>query len=193
MRIPLPAIGVLSFLGVACAPTAPEPEQTVDPPVILAAERGDLSALDQLLQSDAIVADTRDLCRWTPLMKAALNGHRDVVVRLLEADAAIDAADKGGYTALMLAASNNHAAVVEQLAGAGADLDRAEPGLGWTALIWAAKLGHADTVAVLLRAGADRALADSAGNRAKDWAEKNGHRAAWALLEGYEKMADVRP
>ncbi|MEJ1387903.1 MAG: ankyrin repeat domain-containing protein, partial [Candidatus Sedimenticola sp. (ex Thyasira tokunagai)] len=52
---------------------APEMVEPV-PAIVAAAERGDLPRIDQLLSQQAEV-NSRDFCRWTPLMKAALNGH----------------------------------------------------------------------------------------------------------------------
>lgn len=172
---PIPyATGLLCLLVLAGCDRETGRENPSRPPLLSAAEQGDLPGLESLL-TDSTDLDVRDQCRWTPLMKAALNGHANVVRRLLEAGAQVDAADKGGYSALMLAASNNHPAVVRLLAEYGGDLNRAEPGLAWTALIWAAKLGHQATVAVLLDLGADVSMTDREGNTAADWARRNGH------------------
>lgn len=147
------------------------------------AEQGDLSALDALLQPSTKV-DVRDSCDWTPLMKAALYGHSEIVGRLLDAGAQIDAQDKGGYTAMMLAASNNHAGVVEMLLTRGAVVNHQEQTQGWTALIWAADKGHAETVESLLRHGADRTLKDFAGRSAADHVREGGHGALSEQLAG---------
>ena len=145
------------------------------------AEHGDVSALDALLKRDT---DTnyRDSCHWTPLMKAALNGHKDAVLHLLDAGAAVDAADKGGYTGLMLAASNNHVEIVKLLIDRGAMIDAKENTQGFTALIWAAQRGHREAVELLLARGADRTLPDFEGKTAADRAAEEGHAQVRALL-----------
>jgi ankyrin repeat protein len=158
------------------------PDTADEPPLIQAAEQGDLSRLNRLLQQ-APEADIRDQCQWTPLMKAALHGHLEAARQLLAAGADANAVDKGGYSALMLAASNNHEALIHLLAEHRAELDHAEPGLGWTALIWAAKLGHSQAVQALLQRGADPTLQDLAGNSAVDWARNNDHQQALMLLQ----------
>ena len=145
------------------------------------AERGDVSALDTLLKRNT---DTnyRDSCHWTPLMKAALNGHNDAVRHLLDAGADADAADKGGYTSLMLAASNNHVDTVALLLDQGAMIDAQEQTQGFTALVWAAQRGHRETVALLLARGADRTLPDFEGKNAAQRAAEQEHAAVQALL-----------
>ena len=180
-RFRLPSLLPFLIALGACAPDIEPVDDPSTPALVAAAERGDLKSLDALLAGNA-APDVRDLCEWTPLMKAALNGHEPAVRRLLDAGAAVDAADKGGYTALMLAASNNHAQTVRLLSAAGADPNHAEPGMGWTALIWSAKQGHAEAVQALLAAGADPSLTDNSGRSAKDWARENQHAAILKLL-----------
>ncbi len=143
------------------------------PELIQVAERGDLNALNALLQRRP-EPNIRDICDWTPLMKAAVNGHLEAARLLLDVGAKIDAIDKGGYTAMMLATSNNHAAVVGLLLNRGAMVDHQEQTRGWTALIWSAKQGHQATVDVLLGHGADASLRDDSGRSASDWAKEQG-------------------
>lgn len=145
--------------------------------LLQAAEAGDLDRLDALLAESESV-DLLDNCRWTPLMKAALNGHREVVRRLLDKGADVNAQDKGGYTALMLAASNNHAEIVRLLSAAGADVDHVEQTRGWTALIWSAANGHRRVVETLLQLGADPQARDYQGMNAAEHARAAGHRLA---------------
>jgi ankyrin repeat protein len=178
LLLALPLTLVLTVSG--CGRT-PADSQEQDMQLLEIAERGDVSALDALLRRHAD-ADVRDSCHWTPLMKAALNGHRDAVRHLLDAGAAVDAEDKGGYTALMLAASNNHPEVVEMLLDHGAMIDAQERTQGFTALIWAAQRGHLDTVALLLRHGADVTLPDFEGKTAADRALEEGRTEVHQLL-----------
>jgi ankyrin repeat protein len=178
-RILSPAL-ILLLLS-ACNPSGSSEEQ--EAVLLEIAEQGDLSALNALLKPSTQV-NVRDSCDWTPLMKAALYGHKDVVARLLDAGAEIDARDNGGYTAMMLAASNNHAAIVDLLLGRGAMVDHQEATQGWTALSWAAGKGHTQTVEVLLNHGADRTLRDFSGQTATDRARDGGHQALVDLLSG---------
>jgi ankyrin repeat protein len=173
----------ISLFLLACGPNDSLQEQAGDPPLIVAAETGDLAGIETLLAKNADV-NIRNDCYWTPLMKAALNGHTTAAKRLLEAEAQTDLADKGGYTALMLAASNNHAAIVELLLERGADINRVESTGGFTALIWSAKRGHLETVELLLQRGADHRLRDHKGMTALDRATENNHQKIIQLLSG---------
>jgi len=178
----LPLLLVLSFGLTACGRDSGDTPQEDTPPLVVAAEHGDLAQLEQLVVSAATV-DVRDSCAWTPLMKAALNGHLAAAERLLLAGADTGLGDKGGYTPLMLAASNNHVDVVQLLLEYGADPNRREHTRGWTALIWAAKRGHLDTVGALLRGGADTRFVDQEHRSALDWAQAGGHRQVAQSLQ----------
>ncbi|MBT3026614.1 MAG: ankyrin repeat domain-containing protein [Candidatus Thiodiazotropha sp. (ex Ctena orbiculata)] len=178
----------LVLLLSGCANDRSE-EMAVDerPKLLIAAERGDLPTLTRLLESEPTI-DVKDACLWTPLMKAALNGHYEAAKRLIQAGADVNQTDKGGYSSLMLAASNNHPDMVELLLESGAEIDQVETTKGWTALIWAAKLGHRDAVMHLLNYPVDRGIVDFSGKRALDWARENRFHEIAALL-GNERLA----
>jgi ankyrin repeat protein len=179
-----PALALLIlFLLAGCADGPEVTLEKTDPPLVAAAGSGDLPRVVALLEARTD-ADTRDLCQWTPLMKAALYGHTEVARQLLAAGAQPELADTGGYTALMLAASNNHHETVRLLLDHGAALDRVEVTGGVNALIWAAKRGHLETVRVLLTAGARTDLRDREGRSALDWAESRGDPELAAAITG---------
>ena len=179
MRTSITLLLSLFFL-IGCSQEG-ELEEDLTPPLISAAENGDLPTLRQLLEENRNI-DIRDSCQWTPLMKAALNGHLEATRQLLIADAAVNLTDKGGYSAMMLAASNNHGEIVELLLNEGADVDQVENTNGWTALIWAAKQGHLNTVQILLHHQADPDLQDFQGKRAIDWATDGGFAGIVSLI-----------
>jgi len=182
---------LLLLILAGCADTESQADANTDPPLLSAAESGDLTTLSQLLEEHNS-PDIRDACRWTPLMKAVLNGHLEAAKRLISAGASVDLSDKGGYTAMMLAASNDHSELVELLIGQGAKVNRVEQTGGWTALIWAAKQGHLETVKVLLDHQADPDITDMQGKRAIDWAQAGNFAAVAALLTSATERASNR-
>jgi ankyrin repeat protein len=153
------------------------------PALLIAAESGDLPTLTKLIEGDSATIDVKDACFWTPLMKAALNGHTEVVERLILAGADVNQIDKGGYSSLMLAASNNHSDIIDLLIRAGANIDQIEITKGWTALIWASKQGHREAVERLLAYQADRNIADFSGKYALDWARESRYQKIVSLLK----------
>lgn len=172
---------LLAGLTGGCTESPPASNGKLEQPLIAAAEAGDIERLANLLSQQADV-DGRDSCQWTPLMKAALNGHRAVTERLLSAGAGIDLTDNGGYSALMLAASNNHFQLVDRLLEQGANPNIQEMTRGWSALIWAAKRGHRESVERLLKGGAAPDIRDFDGHSAADWAQRNKHLSIVRLL-----------
>jgi len=153
-----------------------------EPEIITLSELGDLSKVKNQL-NHGVKVDTLDSCQWSPLMKAAQNGHEDIVRLLILQGANLEQADKGNYTALLLAASRNHANIVEILIKNGAQLDHQEDTLGWSALIWATKLNHVKTVKTLLKNNANKNIKDFKGFTALDWAKQNKSEILIQLLK----------
>ncbi len=129
--------------------------------LLTAAGRGDLTAVNALLQkAGADVNDAKEtaLGPTTALMKAASNGHLEVVQALLGAKAdvnAMRARDSGpkdqlgdGATALALASQNGHLNVVQALLAAKADVN----GGAIPALYFATAGGNLDIIRALLAA-----------------------------------------
>ncbi len=121
----------------------------------------------------------------TPLYRAAVGGHHDIVRLLLEYGADPDRRSGGLEEGLPLCAAAcwDHAETVQALLDGGADPDAAEEG-GWTALLWAAASGHLDVADILLDAGADPGRADDDGDTPLTLAAIFGaYGIAWSLLE----------
>jgi ankyrin repeat protein len=83
---------------------------------------------------------------WTPLHYAAVGGSKEIVLRLLEESAYIDAASPNGTTPLMMAARHEKPDIVRLLVEEGAD-----PSLrnerGWSAADYLEQRGDAKTAA----------------------------------------------
>jgi ankyrin repeat protein len=122
-----------------------------------AAGRGDLPAVNALLQAGADVNDARNTVSGptTALMEASSNGHLEVVQALLAAKADVNATrgrnSNDGDTALTLALLNSHMNVLQALLAAKADVNA---GLR-PALYVAAMINNLDMVKALLAAKPD--------------------------------------
>jgi hypothetical protein len=122
------------------------------------------------------------------LLYAAGGGHLEVVQRLLDAKADVNAAAVyGGRTALEAAAEGGHLEVVQRLLDAKADVNAAaSEAWGRTALQAAAKGGYLEVVQRLLNAKADvNAITEYEGRTALQLAAKGGHLEVIALLKSF--------
>ena len=182
------SIGRLALAGVVIAaaggwlPGAAHAGADV-PPLVAAAEAGDLAAVRDLLAAGADV-DAASVDGATALHWAV---HRDLpklVQLLVEAGADVGATNRYGVQPIALVATNGSALVLELLLDAGADPDASMP-RGETALMTAARAGPPDAVRVLLRAGADPDARDDVGGQtAVMWAAaRNNAPAVHALAE----------
>ncbi|KAJ9134292.1 hypothetical protein NKR23_g10251 [Pleurostoma richardsiae] len=126
--------------------------------------------------------DHRDLCRNSPLIIAAREEFREVLVELIRHGADTEQRDGRGYTAAMVAARFGNADVLEALLQKGADVDAALPN-GRTALHIAAATGQPAIVCLLWKYGCRRDVRDKSGKTPLDLAkEENQHGAEKILL-----------
>ncbi len=125
----------------------------------------------------------------TALFVAAKSGHTDMVDRLLQEGANIEAKTRSGQTALRVAAANDHTAIAQLLLKNGADIE-AKTKSGQTALHVAAANGHTAIIRLLLDRGANINTKDSSGDTALHSATLHRTDAMVRLL--LEKGADVK-
>ena len=93
---------------------------------IRAAKRGDVTALEALLESDPGLIGVRDSDGSTALHCATWKGHESAVAWLLHAGADVhmhNNNDHWGTTALHAAAHGNYAGIAQRLIDAGADVN----------------------------------------------------------------------
>ena len=171
----------LSDFGLTARAQSPNLQDQLEQVLRLAALDGRIervrTRLDQGAAPDAVDPDGR-----TALMMAAYNGHTETVKLLLDRGAKIEAVDLMGRTALMYAASGPFAPTVQLLITRGADPNIRDTGEGFTALMFAAAEGQVEVIKALLSHGADVTIKDNDGDKALDFAVKNGHQVAAGLL-----------
>lgn len=107
-----------------------------------------LKAVNDCLGHGAYV-NAKNYWNATPLHLAAVNGHMQVVAKLLEMGADKDAKTKLGATPLHLAAAKGHVSVVIELLNAGADTEAVTED-GFIPLQLAVQYGQVSVVAELL-------------------------------------------
>ncbi|MFZ2266609.1 MAG: ankyrin repeat domain-containing protein [Azonexus sp.] len=102
---------------------------------------------------DAAQADGR----FTPLMRAAKEGRREIVTELLSLGVDVNILNADGCNALWLACYNGSHDIIEDLLKAGVDIDR-QNGNGATCLMYVASNSKPDLVKLLLDRGANPQL-----------------------------------
>ena len=115
-------------------------------------EEGDLFRVRRLIKEGHNV-NTRGEYGRTPLIKAAIKGHDQVVEELIREGARVNVKDYSSLTALYYASWCGHCGVVITLCAAGADCN-VQDELGLIPLMWAARKGSDKIVCELIRAGA---------------------------------------
>jgi ankyrin repeat protein len=90
-----------------------------------------------------------------PLILASQQGRSDVVLFLIQQNAALDVIDQYGNNALWAACYAENSECIDALILAGVDINHRNSASGATALIYAASSGRETVVEQLLAAGAD--------------------------------------
>jgi ankyrin repeat protein len=140
---------------------------SADDQLFFAAERGDVAEIERQIAAGADPNAFEGTGYWTPLQRAASNGHLASIAALLKAGARVDGVDSSGQTPLMYATEHGHTAAIDALVAAGADVHRASE-YGDTALHWASAYGQPDAARVLLEAGAKTDVRNEDGLRPID-------------------------
>ena len=123
-------------------------------PLYIAAERGHISVVKELLSRNADVDTPTSDAKVTSLYVAAKKGKIDVMSCLIKANADVDfiPSGSGSCSALMYAASLGNVNVMDYLMhDGGADVNLSMPTSGLTSLHIAAREGRGQAVAALMR------------------------------------------
>lgn len=160
--------GMLLAAGTAAA----NPQEDL----IDAAVDGESSDIEAAVEAGANVNEAHK-GGWTALMIAAELNDAEVVGKLLEEGAKIDAKrQQSGFTPLMVAAEHNDPEVIKTLIEAGADIE-ARDNENWTALMLAAAWNEPAAAQVLLDAGANTEARTNNGSTALMFAARNNNEA----------------
>ncbi|HKE16083.1 MAG TPA: M56 family metallopeptidase [Kofleriaceae bacterium] len=177
----------------AAAPRDPARAAALGGALLEAARRGDLAAVDALLDAGAD-ANATVPGDGSPLIVASCEGRAEVVRRLLDRGASPGLAVRGDGNPLIVAARDGRLDIVALLLDRGASIDQIVPD-DENALIQASAAGQLKVVELLVRRGADvnaRAWAAlSSGKPPRgEWrtplgqARRGGHTAVIDLLRG---------
>ena len=140
-----------SLLGLSLVAAA---APSIDQALPEAASRGDLAAIQALLEAETDV-DQAQGDGMTALHWAAYRDELPMAELLLAAEATVDAATRmGGVTPLFLAAKNGSAPMIERLAESGANVNRVTD-TGASPLMAAAMSGNVEAIKALLEREAD--------------------------------------
>ena len=145
---------------------------------LAAAEAGDISALESMLDATATTTTPTTTSTTTPTTTPSTTSHL------------VGLSDPDGYTALHRAAYEGHVATVQWLVRHGARLELTTQN-GWTPLHSAVRWNHVGVTRFLLAAGAHVNAATNGGQRPLHLAatQAKGRATCMALLE----RADVDP
>jgi ankyrin repeat protein len=164
---------------------------TPEPPIIVAAKVGDVSAVRAIVQGKSDV-NVREPDGTTALHWAARVGSVPIVDVLLAGGADVNATNRYGLTPLAVATKSGQTGVMQKLLKAGADVSRSNAGLpeGQTLLMHAAQIGDVSAVKLLLAAGVSiDARETRTGTTALIWAATaNQADAVRALAEAGAQM-----
>lgn len=156
--------------------------------ILGAAERGELDSVRALLESDPQLLNVIDQGGYTPLHKAAYNGHVEIVEYLISKGADLNALSNSGSTPLHGAAFHGHPDAVRALIEKGAEIDIKNNG-GYTPFLGACAGGRFDAASLLIEHGADINALTADSNSALQNALWNNNQDLVKIL--VEKGADV--
>lgn len=148
------------------------------PGLFIAVYEGSLNVAQALVAWPKTNVEWRSAKDESPLMIAALRGHKDIVRKLIARDADVN---KPGWAPLHYAATGGHLEIMQILLDEHAFIDAESPNKS-TPLMMAAKYGSLAAVKLLLEAGADANMRNELGMTAVDFALSSERRDTAELI-----------
>lgn len=137
------------------------PEGRPETPLMIAARKGKLTALEVLVNHGANVNNDKTIGKSTPLLHAIKNKQKEEVIKkLIELGANVDHQDLLGRTALFWATYHGLTKIIKVLIDAGADI-KLQNNVGITALSVAAIMNHVEAINALKEAYEESTEADA--------------------------------
>ncbi|XP_067654042.1 putative ankyrin repeat protein RF_0381 isoform X2 [Haliotis asinina] len=140
-----------------------------------ASREGDLERVKRILAAGHVDINNGGQYSRTPVMEAAVNGHRDVVELLVGRGADVTLVTDSGNNALHLACRNGNLETVKLILSLNVVDINSRGQHSRTPVMEAAVNGHVDVVELLVGRGADVSLVTNSGNNALHLACRNGN------------------
>ncbi|KAH7128979.1 ankyrin repeat-containing domain protein [Dactylonectria macrodidyma] len=152
-------------------------------PLHIAMMNEDTASVSTLLSTKQVNLELLDSQGYTPLTRAASQGHLSMVEMLLKAGAEVDAQGKDCWTALRWTAQKGYKIIAERLIHQGASVESPSND-NWTFLRWAATYGRGDIITLLVDMRVDLDATDADGLTALRWAVSHDQAmTAWLLIQ----------
>ncbi|XP_046580618.1 kinase D-interacting substrate of 220 kDa-like [Haliotis rubra] len=137
---------------------------------------GDRETVEYVLSLDGMDVNSRGWRSWTPVMRAAREGHRHVVEFLVSRGADVSLVDDVGNNILHWACMGGDRETVEYVLSLDVVDVNSRGWRSWTPVMRAAREGHRHVVELLVSRGADVSLVDDDGDNILHWACMGGDR-----------------
>ncbi|XP_071084668.1 uncharacterized protein [Haliotis cracherodii] len=150
--------------GTRATPTPARRDRRADRDLLEASRKGNMAAVKQILAAGRADVNCRDEVGWTPVMRAAYKGHRDVVELLVSEGADVSLVDEDGDNTLHFACWRGDVETVKFVLSLHVADINSRGGRSRTPVMEAALGGHRDVVELLVSEGADVSLVDEDGD-----------------------------
>ena len=152
--------------------------------------KGDLNAVQAILETDESLLENRNPDNLTPLLLASIHGQTEIARFLIEKGADIHAGDNENSTSLHNAAARGHLDIISLLIDNAARVNQCD-GNGMTALHFAASYGHPECAELLIEKGANVNAREINGRTPLFFNARQGNKEIFQLLLDNGALVDV--